>query len=142
MSMSDAAENAFLLLLFNATTWDDIAEDDTTTPATNLYVSLHTGDPTDSGGQTSNETSYTDYARVAVARSGSGWTVSANSVSPAATIEFPECGGGTATITHFGVGLESAGAGALLFSGTVSPNISVSSGVTPQLTTATAISIN
>lgn len=72
-------------------------------------------------------------------RNSSNWTVSANSVSPAANIDFPACTGGTATITHFAVGTASSSTGKLLYSGTVSPNISVSSGVTPRLTTSTAI---
>lgn len=105
----------------------------------NLYVSLHTADPGEAGDQTTNETSYTDYARVAVTRDGTGWTVTGNSVSPAAAIEFPQCGGGSATITHAAVGTASSGTGKLLYKGTVTPNISVSSGVTPVLPTGSAI---
>lgn len=142
MSMSNSAENALLLLLFNGTTFADLAENDTTSPATDLYVSLHTSDPGEAGAMNTNETTYTSYARVAVARSGAGWTVSTNSVVPAATISFPACTGGTATITHFGVGIGSSGATVLLFSGTVTPNISVATGVTPQLTTASSISLD
>lgn len=141
MSKSNGLETDLLELLFNGTTLADLAENDTTTPATNLYVSLHTSDPGDVGGQATNETTYTSYARVAVARSGSGWTVSGNSVSPAANIDFPECTGGTATITHFGIGTNATAgqAGYLMYSGTVTPNISVSTGVTPRLTTGSAI---
>jgi len=139
MSKSNAHENAYLLLIFNATTFADLAENDTTSPATNLYVSLHTDDPGEAGDQSTNEIAYTDYARVAVARSGSGWTVTANSVSPAAAIIFPAGTGGSGTATHFGVGTASSGAGVLLYSGTVTPNIACGNGVTPQLTTATAI---
>lgn len=105
----------------------------------NLYVSLHTGDPGEAGSQTTNECAYTSYARVAVARDGTGWTVTDNSVSPQANITFPQATGGTETATHFGVGTDSTGAGKLLYRGTVTPNISISSGVTPTLTTATAI---
>jgi hypothetical protein len=76
---------------------------------------------------------------VAVARSTSGWTVSGNSVNPAATISWPACTGGTATATNFGIGTASTGTGELLYSGTISPNIAIASGVTPQLTTATSI---
>jgi len=142
MTMSNSAENALLLLLFNATTFADLAENDTTSPAANLHVSLHTSDPGEAGAMNTNETTYTSYARVAVARTGGGWTITANSVSPAATIAFPECTGGTATITHFGVGIGASGATVLLFSGTVTPNIAVASGVTPQLTTASAITLD
>src|ERR1700679_2605180 len=60
--------------------------------AGNLYVSLHTADPTNAGNQTSSETTYTSYARVAVARSTGGWTISGTSPATAsntATITFP-----------------------------------------------------
>lgn len=139
MSKSNALENAFLLLLFNATAFANFADNASSSPVTNLYVSLHTADPGEAGDQTTSETTYTSYARVAVIRTSGGWTVTANSVVPVATISFPACTGSTATITHFGVGKSISGAGVLLYSGAVTPNISVSSGVTPQLTTATAI---
>lgn len=139
MSKSNTCENSLLLLLFNATTFADLAQDDSTSPATDLYVSLHTSDPGEAGSQTTNEIGYTSYARVAVARSGSGWTVTGNSVSPAANIEFPAGTGGSGTATHFGVGTLSSGAGVLLYSGTVTPNIVCGSGITPVLTTASSI---
>lgn len=139
MSKGDTFESDWLKLIFNATAIANLADNAATSPLTNLYVSLHTADPGEAGVQTTSETSYTSYARVAVARSGSGWTVTANSVSPAANIDFPAATGGTATITHFGVGTASSGAGKLLYKGTVTPNISVSNGVTPRLTTASAI---
>ena len=139
MSKGNTFENDWLKLIFNATAIANIADNAASSPLTNLYVSLHTSDPGEAGDQTTNETNYTSYARVAVARSGSGWTVTNNSVSPAAEISFPACTGGTATITHFAVGTAASSTGKLLYSGTVSPNISVSSGVTPKLTTSTAI---
>lgn len=139
MAKGSTFDNDFLKLIFNATAIANLADNAASSPNTNLYVSLHTADPTSSGNQTSNETSYTSYARVAVSRSGSGWTVTGNSVSPAAIISFPACTGGTATITHFAVGTASSGTGKILYTGTVSPNIAVSSGVTPQLTTSSTI---
>lgn len=139
MAKSNTLENSLLLLLFNATTFADIAENDTTSPATNLYFSLHTADPGETGTMATSECAYTSYARVAVARSGGGFTVTANSVSPAAAVSFPACTGGTETATHFGVGIGSSGATVLLYRGAITPNISISTGVTPQLTTATAI---
>jgi hypothetical protein len=139
MSKTNTLENALLALIFNATAIADLAENDTSSPATNLYVSLHTADPGEGGSQTTNEAAYTSYARVAVARTSGGWTVTGNSVSPTANIDFPEATGGTETITHMGIGLASSGAGTLLFKGPVTPNISVSTGVTPRLTTATTI---
>lgn len=139
MSKTNALENALLELLFKATAFANMADNAASSPNTSLYVSLHTADPGEAGDQTTSEANYTNYARVAVARSGVGWTVTGNSVSPAANIDFPACGGGTNTITHFGIGKASSGAGVLFYKGTVTPNISVSSGVTPRLSTATAI---
>jgi hypothetical protein len=139
MSKGNTFENDLLKLIFNATAIANIADNAAMSPLTNLYVSLHTDDPGEAGDQTTNECAYTSYARVAVARSGSGWTVTNNSVSPAAEISFPTATGGTETATHFGVGTASSGAGKLLYSGTVSPNISISSGVTPKLTMSSTI---
>lgn len=139
MGKATAFSSSLLGLIFNASTIANLAINATSSPATNLYVSLHTADPTASGNQSSSEATYTSYARVAVARSNVGWTITSNSVSPAATISFPACTGGSNTITNFGIGLGSSGSGTLLYSGTVTPNISVSSGVTPQLTTATTV---
>lgn len=142
MSKSNACENSLLLLIFNNTDFaliGDAAGLQNSATAGSLYVSLHTSDPGEAGSQTTNEIAYTSYARVAVARSGAGWTVTGNSVSPAAAITFPAGTGGSGTATHFGVGTDSSGAGVLLYSGTVTPNIVCGNGVTPQLSTATAI---
>lgn len=139
MSKGNTFENDWLQLVFNATAIANIADNAATSPLTNLYVSLHTGDPGEAGDQTTSECAYTSYARVAVARTSGGWTVTANSVSPVAAISFPEATGGSETATHFAVGTASSGTGKLLYSGTVTPNISISTGVTPQLTTASAI---
>ncbi len=139
MAKGATFDNDWLKLIFNAVAIANIADNAGSSPLTNLYGSLHTADPTSAGSQTSNEATYTSYARVAIARTTSGWTVTGNSVSPAATVSFPAATGGTNTITHFGVGTASTGTGKLLYSGTVTPNIAVASGVTPQLTTATTI---
>jgi len=140
MSKSNAAENAILELIFKATAFADIAENDSSSPATNLYVSLHTSDPGEAGTQATNETAYTNYARVAVARTGSGWVVTGNSVSPAANVDFAECGATPgATITHVGVGIGASGATVLLYSGALTPNITMATGVIPRITTASAI---
>lgn len=135
----DTFENDVLKLIFQATAIANVADNAASSPLTNLYLGLHTADPGDSGNCTTNETSYTSYARVAVARSGSGFTVTGNSVSPAANVDFPAATGGTATITHWSVCTASSGTGKLLYAGAVTPNISVSTGVTPRLTTSTAV---
>lgn len=125
-----------LKLFFNATAIANIADNAAASPLTNIYVSLHTADPTAGGSQTSSEAAYTSYARVAVARTSGGWTVTGASVSPAATVAFPAATGGSETETFFGIGTASSGAGKLLYAGPISPTIPVTNGTTPELTTA------
>jgi hypothetical protein len=100
--------------------------------AGSLYVSLHTANPNETGDQTTSEATYTGYSRVAVARSAGGWTVAANVGSNTAAIVFPECTGGTNTITHFGIGTDASGAGKLLMYGALTSSLAVSNGITPQ----------
>jgi hypothetical protein len=100
--------------------------------AGSLYVSLHTGDVGEAGDQTTNEATYTSYARVAVARTSGGWTVADNQGSNAAAINFPACTGGTNTITHFAVGTASTSTGKVLYKGQLTAQLSVSSGITPS----------
>lgn len=141
MSKGNTFENDLLKLIFNATAITSIADNASSSPFTNLYVSLHTGDPGEGGDQTTSEISYTGYARVAVLRTTGGWTASSSgSTSPVANIDFGAMTAGAGgTVTHFVIGTVSSGAGKILYSGTVTPNIVVSNGVTPRLTTATTV---
>jgi len=143
MSKGNILSSDILKLLFNATTIADLAEDDTTSPATNLSVALHTADPGEAGTQSTNETAYTGYARINVARTSGGWAVAGGdpdpaSVSPVANIDFGECtaspGG---AITHFSVG--TGVSNKLMYSGTVTPNITMAAGVIPRLKTTSSI---
>lgn len=138
-SKGNTFENDLLKLVFQATAIANIADNAASSPLTNLYFGGHTADPGEAGDQTTSECAYTSYARVAVARTSGGFTVTANSASPVATVSFPPGTGGSGTMTHFSVGTASSGAGKLLYSGTATPNIVTGNGVTPQLTTATAI---
>lgn len=139
MSKSDAWENALLKLLFNAVAMANVADNAASSPITNLYVSLHTADPGEAGSQTTSEAAYTSYARVAVVRTSSGWTVTGSSVSPAAAINFPTATGGSETETYVGIGTLASGAGVLLYSGALSPSIVVTAGVQPQIPTSSTV---
>lgn len=140
MSKGNTFESDLLALIFNGTAIANIADNAASSPLTNLYVSLHTADPGEAGNQTTSEIAYTGYARVAVARTSGGWTVSSGSVSPVANIDFGEMTGGAGgTVTYFAVGTASSGTGKLLYSGAVSPSISVVSGVTPRLKTTSTV---
>jgi hypothetical protein len=132
-------DNDLLKLIFNATAIANIADNAAVSPLTNLQVSLHTATLTAASAQNSTEAAYTSYARVAVARTTGGWTATGASVSPFATISFPAATGGSETETYFAIGTASTSTGKVLYYGTITPNIAVSTGVTPQLTTSSTI---
>lgn len=140
MSKSNSFENDLVALIFNAAAIGNIADNAGTAPLTNLYVSLHSADPGEGGTQATNEVAYTNYARVAVARSGAGWAITGNSVSPAADIDFAAgVGADNATASHFAIGVAASGATKILYSGTLSPPITITNGVTPRISAATTI---
>lgn len=132
MSKGNTFENDLLALIFTATAIANLADNAATSPLTQLWISLHTADPGEAGDQTTNEAAYTGYARVAVARDGTGWTVSGGQVTNDGAITFPEATGGSETITHFGVGTDETGTGKLLYSGALDASLAVSAGITPE----------
>lgn len=133
MPKSTATCNSILALIFNSTAWADIAENDTSAPATNLYLSLHTASPSGDD-QTSNEATYGGYARIAVSRNGTGgWDApSGGATANAALAQFAECSSGSNVITHVSIGTASSGAGHILYSGALSASRTISSGIQPQ----------
>ncbi len=131
MSKSNATESDFLALTFTATALPWAA-------ATDLEIHLHTADPGEAGTSATSEATYTSYAAVTVSRSGSGWTVAGNTVTNDALIQFPQCTGGTNTITH--VSVSPASSTQILYSGALSSSLSVSNGIQPQFA-ASALSI-
>jgi len=118
-------ENDVVLKVFNDTdySWDANA---------NLFVSLHTADPGEAGSQTTSECAFGSYARVTVARSGAGFTVSGDTASNAAVISFPECTSGSETVTHVAIGTAVSGTGQILYKGALTASRAVSSGITLQ----------
>ena len=133
MPKSTLTCNSVLALIFNATTWNLIAENDSTSPATNLYLSLHTGDPGVGNDQTTNETAYTNYVRIAVARTTGGWDAPASGATAnAALAQFAQCGVTGATLTHVAIGTGSSGAGTVLYAGALSSSLAVANGIQPQ----------
>lgn len=145
MSATNAFETENLLLWFNNTNIANVGDATGlrgSTAAGSWYLSLHTADPGEAGDQTTSEIAYTGYARVAVARSSAGFTVSGNTVTLAANVDFPPGTGGSGTATHFGIGTAASGAGNLKFKGTITPNIVTGNGVTPRLTTGTNITMD
>lgn len=120
--MASGVVNSEFLLLFNATTWTSTAINATVSPYTNLFLSLHTNDPI-VGNQTTNECNYTSYARVSVARTSGGFTVSSNTVTLAGAANFPQNTGVSSNVaTYWGLGTNTSGAGNLWFSGPICAN--------------------
>lgn len=145
MSFSNTLENELLEHLLNNANVSDVGDATGlrgSSTAGSFYLSLHTSSPGEAGNQSTNETSYTSYVRVAVSRAGTGWTVTGNSASPAANIDFAEATGGTATITHVGLGTDASGTGKLVLYGSLSPSISVTTGVIPRIKTTSTITLD
>lgn len=130
MSKGDTTETEVLKVIFLNNfdpTWRTNA---------NIYLALHTGDPGESGDQTTNEVTvgkYASYARVAVLKTAVGWTVAAGSAENAALVQFPQCTGGTgASLTYVSIGTAASGAGQILYSGILNDALAVSNLIQPQ----------
>ena len=124
MSKSNATETDVLAYIFTgvAPSWDT---------ATELDIHLHTADPGEAGISTTSEATYTSYAAVTVDRAATDWTVSGDTVSNDNLIQFPQCTGGSNTITHISV--TPAGSTQILYSGALNSSLAVSNGIQPQL---------
>ena len=143
MSFSNQFEADILGLIFNATAISGLADNAVSSPLTNLYVALHTADPGEGGNQGTSEVNYTGYARVAVQRSGAGWTLAGQTISPTAVIEFGEMTAGTAgTATHATVGTAASGAGKVIISGALSPTIPFQVGTVPRIRANSTITLD
>ena len=145
---SNWLEHQLAGLLFNATSIAGLAMNDDSSAVASFSIQLHTASPTDTGDLTAAETNYGGYARIGVERTSSGFTVAGSTTVTASVkfttpVVFPPCTSGTATITHFSIGNSTVAAstGTMYVYGTVTPNISVATGVTPRLTTDTQITI-
>lgn len=132
MPKSTTFSNDFVALLFRAAAIANIADNASVAPITDLHISLHTADPGIGGSQLTNETSYTNYARVAVVRTAGGWDVAAGVADNAAQIQFPQCGVTGATITHVGIGTSPSGAGKMLYTGALNSSLAVANLIQPQ----------
>jgi hypothetical protein len=132
MSKSNTLETQNLQYIFNATppSWD---------AATDLYLSLHTANPTDAGTQLTSEATYTGYARIPVARTAGGWTVAGDQATNAALVQFPQCTGGSSLVTHIAIGTALSGAGQIMLYGALSSPLSISNGIQPQFNAGTLV---
>lgn len=140
MSKSNATENDFVKFVANATAMPAYGS--------NLQVNLHTADPGESGTATTSAPTYTGYAAVPVARDSGGWTIcdathpygsnaSGSAFKNAAEVTFPECTGGSDTITHASVSVVATGQ--ILYSGALTASIAVSNLITPRFPAGTFV---
>jgi hypothetical protein len=132
MSTSTTSANALQDLIYKATTWGDIAENDTTSPATNIQIALHTGAGPTTSSQSSNEVTvgeWNTYARLNIAR-GAGWDAAAAGMTQNAAIaQFVEMASGTGcTITYVSTGV----GGTIIHYGSLAAPRTVSAGIQPQ----------
>lgn len=120
--------NSFLNLIYRAVAWANLADNAASSPAATLDLALHTAAPASSA-QTSNEATYTSYARITITRGPGGWTLPAGgSLNNVALAQFAQCTGGTNTITHVSVGQ----GGTIIHYGALSAPVNVSNGIQPQ----------
>jgi len=138
MSASNAFESQLMLLIFNNTNAANVGDATGlrgSTTAGSLFIALHTADPGEAGDQTTSEATYTGYARVAVARSGAGFTVSGTAptqAANAAAVTFGACTAGSSTCTYFSVGVATSGASVIIASGVLTAQLAVTAGITPS----------
>jgi len=132
MSKGNTFENDILEAVFKGTAFPWAAN-------TYFYVALHTADPGEAGDQTTNEASYTGYARVQVIRTAAGWTVSGNAASNAAIVQFGACTAGSSAVTHASVGTLTSGVGQILYSGALTSGLAVSTPIAPNFPIGTLV---
>jgi hypothetical protein len=136
MTMSNAAEQALLDLLFLNIDWANVGDAaglQNSAAAGNFYVRLHTADPGEGGDGSTNEVSYTGYSPPALARSGAGFTRVGSTVSNAALVQ---CGKrtdvGTTTATYFSICTAPTGAAQIIVSAPLDDDLIISQNVNPQ----------
>ncbi len=140
MAYSSASANAFVKLVLHGTPIAGRADNAASGPLTDLYISLLTAAPGAGATQSTNELVYPGYARVAVPRNPTGWSVIGNEGFLVNALEFLEVAGtATGTATHIGIGTAAVGNGLLLLHGALTPVIPIQAGVVPRLKTSTKV---
>jgi len=138
---SNALRNEFLRVIFNGEVpaggvLAELGVVCSPGPYGNLELSLHTSDPGPAGTQATNQCAYTGYAPKGVTRTTGAWTVTANVVSPAVDQDFPKCTAGSESATHVAVTTET---GLIVYSGALTPPITIANGVIPRIETGSTI---
>jgi hypothetical protein len=140
MSKSNATENDLVKFIFNAVAMPAYG--------VSLQVNLHTADPGEAGTATTSAPTYTGYAAVSVSRDGAGWTIcngtdpyapnaSGNAAKNTAEVTFPECTGGSDTLTHASVSVIATGQ--ILYKGALTAPLAISNLITPRFPAGTLV---
>lgn len=124
MSFSNTAETAILEQVFKgvALPWN---------ANTDLWLALHTADPTETGTAVSSEATYGGYARVPLNRA-TDITVTGNQITNTNLEQFAQCTSGSNTITHASIVTNASGAGTIIVKGALNTSIGVTTGIQPQ----------
>jgi hypothetical protein len=114
-SLSFATEAAVLGGLFQGTPLPVVST---------IYAALHNANPGGSGTQSTNETAYSNYARVAVPCSPGSWAVSGAGPAQVQNLQylrFPICGAVGDVLTFWSLGYAASGPGQVITSGPIGP---------------------
>jgi hypothetical protein len=134
--MTNGFETALAQLLFTNTTLANIGDStglvgSSTAGSTQLALAAVALTDADTV-LTSNEIAYTGYARPTQARSGAGWTVSGDTASNAALVQFGTMSaGGPDTAVHVGLGFISTG-DVLRLHQDLNADLVINNGINPQ----------
>ncbi len=112
---------------------------DSISPAT-AYVAFHTADPGQAGNQSTNEATYTGYARQPIV-AVTGWTLTQGQAANALDIEVPEATAGSELLTHFSVGVAVSGATNIQYSAALTSNVQIDVGVIVKINAGNLIII-
>ena len=134
MSAKDNFENNLLAHIFQNATIPNIGDETGlrgSSAAGSLYISLYTASPSDSASGT--ECDYAGYARAALERSVSGFSLSGNAISNASALSFPQCVSGVSdTAVAFGICLASSvNVDDQILWGPLLSSLEISAGITP-----------
>jgi hypothetical protein len=135
MSATNAFETSLLGLIITNAAAANVGDASGLQPSASagvFWISLHTASPGETGDQTTSESAYTNYARQDEARNTTQWTVTGNTADNDNAITYPECGVTGSTVTDFGLGSASSGAGNLFLFGALTASRIINAGITPS----------
>jgi hypothetical protein len=136
----NTSANNLLKLVYNATAWANVADNAASSPLTNIYATLNTAFPGYAGAQNTSEAAYGSYARVAIARTTGGFTVTSNTLAPVSDITFPAATSGNESECFVTLGVASSGASAILNIGVIGSALGPFTGATDDTITMPGLS--